>query len=355
MSENFPFPIIQVNGTHYEVGFQVGRQFKRSIRKALLRSPFYIGLKLMDSMKPEWFNELQNYAEKFYPQYVDEMRGIADGAKMKYRDIAIVNFRHSIKLEIPKIECSTLLFKNEDEKIILAHNEDHEKTIREYSYILIAKYNKGPTIFTYSYPGCIPGNSVSFSSHGIVMTGNALQDPELKTGLPKGLLDHSMVEAKTIDDAVKICQTSGRSGGYSYNLASQYEKKVLNLETTSTRSGLTSVNNRYFRTNHYISNDLKDVYTKNESNYRSEERYRRGMELLPHVEKSTEGALKILSDDKVFVPMSKVTDSPLGDVYGGTHFTSVFEISKNNIKLQFYPYIKNRENFMELTLKDLKI
>lgn len=115
------------------------------------------------------------------------------------------------------------------------------------------------------------------------------------------------------------------------------------------------INNRYFRTNHYISNDLKDIYTNNESNYRSVERYRRGIDLLPHVKKSSKGALEILSDDNVFVPMSKVTDSPLGDVHGGTHFTSVFEISKNDIKLQFYPYIKNRENFIKLSLNDLQI
>lgn len=354
MSESIQFPIIHVSGSHYDIGFQVGSQFKKLIRKAMLKSPFYIGLKLMDSMKPEWFNELQTFADKLYPQYVDEMKGIADGARMKYREIAIVNFRHSIKLEIPKTECSTLIFK-EDNKIILGHNEDHEQTIREYSYILFAKYEKGPTIFTYCYPGCLPGNSVSFSSDGIVMTGNALQDPDLKQGLPKGLLDHAMVEAKTIDDAVKICQTSGRSGGYSYNLASQHEQKAVNLETTSTRSGLTLVNDKYYRTNHYISNDLKDIYTDNETNYRSLERYKRGIELLPQVEKTTEGAFKILSDDKVFVAMSKMTDSPLGEVFGGTHFTSMFEISKKDIKLQFYPNIKNRENFIELTLKDLKV
>ncbi len=105
----------------------------------------------------------------------------------------------------------------------------------------------------------------------------------------------------------------------------------------------------------YISNGLKDINTNNESNYHSVVRYRRGIDLLPHVKKSSEGALEILSDDNVFVPMSKITDSPLGDVYGGTHFTSVFEITKNDIILQFYPYIKNRENFIELTLKDLKI
>jgi predicted choloylglycine hydrolase len=354
MSENIPFPILHVSGSHYDIGFQVGRQFKKLIRKAMLKSPFYIGLKLMDSLKPEWFNELQANAEKFYPQYVEEMRGIADGARMKYRDIAIVNFRHSIKLEIPKIECSTLIFKKDD-KILLAHNEDHEQTIRDYSYILIAKYEKGPTLFTYSYPGCIPGNSVSFSSHGIVMSGNALQDPDLKTGLPKGLLDHAMVEAKKIDNAVKICQTKGRSGGYSYNLVSQHEQKALNLETTTSRSGLTLVNDKYYRTNHYISNDLSDILTDNETNYRSLERYKRGMQLLPQVEKSAEGALKILSDDKVFVEMSKVTDSPLGEVYGGTHFTAIFEISKNDINLQFYPYVKNRENFVEFSLRDLKI
>ena len=355
MSKNLNFPIIQASGSYYDIGFEVGREFKKLIRKAFLRSPFYIGLKLMDTMKPEWFNELQAHAERFYPQYVDEMRGIADGARMKYRDIAIANFRHSIKLEIPKTGCSTLVFKKEDDKIILAHNEDHEKVIRDYSYLLIAKYDKCPTIFTYSYPGCIPGNSVSFNSNGIVMTGNAMQDPDLKTGLPKGLLDHAMVEAKTIDEATQIGQTPNRSGGYSYNLASQFEQKAMNLETTSTRSGLTMINNRYFRTNHYISNDLKDIYTNNESNYRSVERYRRGIDLLPHVKKSSKGALEILSDDNVFVPMSKVTDSPLGDVHGGTHFTSVFEISKNDIKLQFYPYIKNRENFIKLSLNDLQI
>jgi len=65
MSKSIPFPIIQVSGTYYDIGFQVGRHFKKSIRKALLRSPFYIGLKLMDSMKPEWFNESQKMILSF--------------------------------------------------------------------------------------------------------------------------------------------------------------------------------------------------------------------------------------------------------------------------------------------------
>jgi len=354
MSENITFPIIQLSGSHYEIGFEVGQKFKKLIRRAFNRSPFYIGLKLMDSMKPEWFDKLQINAEEYFPQYVEEMKGIADGAKMKYRNIALANFRHSIKLEIPKIECSTLVFKKDDH-IILAHNEDHEKVMRDYSYILIAKYNKGPILFSYAYPGCIPGNSVSFSTNGLVMTGNAMQDPDLKIGIPKGLLDRAMTEAKTIEEATKLCLTNGRSGGYSYNIASQHEQKIINIETTSTRAGITKIDDKYIRTNHYISDDLKHISIDNESNYRSEERYNRGIALLPDAEKSIQGALNVISDEKVYVPMSKMTDSPLGDVFGGTHFTALFKISKNDITLKFFPSVKNRENCMELSLRDLNI
>ena len=47
INEKFKFPIIQVSGTNFEIVFEVGSIFKRLIRKAFQKSPFYIALKLI--------------------------------------------------------------------------------------------------------------------------------------------------------------------------------------------------------------------------------------------------------------------------------------------------------------------
>jgi hypothetical protein len=66
-------------------------------------------------------------------------------------------------------------------------------------------------------------------------------------------------------------------------------------------------------------------------------------------------ALKILSDDDVFLPLQenpRTTYTPYGPYYGGTLCTTLFEISEEII-LKLYPPKHQKEEFIQFSLYNL--
>ncbi|MFQ6124112.1 MAG: C45 family autoproteolytic acyltransferase/hydrolase [Candidatus Heimdallarchaeota archaeon] len=338
-------PVFRVRGTNYEIGFEIGRKFKERIKKAFTHSVIYKYLIKIDRLKPEWFDSLHEHAKKYFPQYLTEISGIAEGAGVDYRNIALINFRGSF----PEKGCSTVIFKQQD-KIILAHNEDHETVLGELAYLLIVELQDGTTFLAYTYPGCLPGYSFSFNSHGIVMSANAMPDPDAQIGVPRHLLDRSMLEATNIDNAIRKALMPQRSGAFSYNLVSWKEKRVLNLEITSKRHYVTEIQDKYFHANHFISDELKGSPVPSGTTQR---RYERGVELISCTShKSLNEARKILFDNNIFLPRQERVRTLYGNYFGGTLCTALFEIGKDII-LQVYPPKQSKKQFFQFSLSTI--
>ena len=345
MTNKVFLPILRVGGTNYDIGFEIGRKFKDRIKKAFTQSVIYNYLIEIDRLKPEWFDYLHEHSKKYFPQYLTEISGIAEGADLDYRDIALINFRGSF----PEKGCSTVIFKQQD-KIILAHNEDHETVLGELAYLLIVELQNETSFLAYTYPGCLPGFSFSFNSHGIVMSTNAMPDPDVQIGVPRHLLDRSMLEANNIEDALQRALIPQRSGAFSYNLVSMKERRVINLETTSKKHHATEIQDRYFHSNHYISNELKGLPIPPGT---TQIRYERGVELISNTsQKSSKEALKIISDDMIFLPRQKRVRTQYGNYYGGTLCTALFKIAEDTI-LQLYPPKQHKEKFIQFSLSDI--
>ncbi|MFX0203632.1 MAG: C45 family autoproteolytic acyltransferase/hydrolase [Candidatus Hodarchaeota archaeon] len=338
-------PIFRVGGTNYEIGYEIGRKFKDRIKRAFIQSVIYNYLKEIDRLQPEWFDNLHEHAKKHFPQYLAEISGIAEGAGLDYRDIALINFRGSF----PEKGCSTVIFKQQD-KIILAHNEDHETVLGELAYLLIVELQDGTSFLAYTYPGCLPGYSFSFNSHGIIMCANAMPDPDNQMGVPRHLLDRSMLEANNIEDALQRILIPQRSGAFSYNLVSKNEKRVINLEITSKKHYVTEIQDKYFHANHFISDELKGLSIPPGT---TQIRYERGVKLISQTSQiSTKEALKILSDDKIFLPRQKRVRTQYGNYYGGTLCAALFEIAEDII-LQLYPPTQHKETFIQFSLSNI--
>jgi hypothetical protein len=232
----FHFLRIEENNiSQYELGHIIGENFKEQIGDYIGNSSRIRSLREMDHKEPFLYPKLEEYAQKHFLNYMNEIEGIADGSGQNPKDIALLNFVY----EYPR-DCSTLVFKDRD-KIILRHNEDGEETGIGNSYILIANPEDENPFLAFCYPGMIPGNAFSFNSYGIVMTGNAMPDPEVRVGVPRHLIDRHMLTAETIDDAIDKALFGKRASGYSYTLASSKEREVINLETTSRKYGITKI------------------------------------------------------------------------------------------------------------------
>jgi len=336
-------PVLRVSGTSYEIGFEAGRKFKNRIQTAFTQSIFWWHLREEDKVKPQWFDDIHNHAKKHFPHFLEEIEGIAAGSDIDYRDTALINFRVTRQDE----GCSTVIYKTPD-KIILAQNEDHEIAYGTQSYLLIVELEDGTSYFAHTYPANIAGFSFSFNSHGIVMSANAMPDPNVQNGVPRHLLDRAMLEATSLDDALQWAQFAPRCGAFSYNLASINEWRAVNLETTSENAVLTEIDDQYVHTNHYISRAFQGIPIPQGTTI---SRYERGIELLPHTERSIEGAFDLLSDENIFQSPPKGDPAP-DKIVGGTLCTAVFEISSEDIFLQIYPPNVTGE-ILQFSLNDL--
>ena len=252
MVNAFPLEVLQVTGTNHEMGSEIGSHFKAKISNFINSSDsFNEAREVIDASKYEKVLELAN---RHFPQYMDEIKGISDGSGVDYGDLVLLNFKY----EIPMIFCSTVILKVGDE-IILGHNEDGERAIEDDAFLLIAKPLTGTPFFAYCYPGMVPGNAFSFNSHGLAMTGNYMPTPDPRIGVPRHLIDRSMLEATSINDALERALRPERASGFSYNLASLRERRAVNLETTSQGHHVSEVGDTFFHTNHYISKGLAGI------------------------------------------------------------------------------------------------
>ncbi|MFX1593114.1 MAG: C45 family autoproteolytic acyltransferase/hydrolase, partial [Promethearchaeota archaeon] len=283
-------PVLRVSGTNYEIGFQVGQHFKERIKNALDNFPIFKVNKSWDEKNPERLEKVKQISEKFFPQYMEELRGYAEGAGIKFHDIFIHNYSHMPRAD----NCSTGIFKFKN-KTLIAHNEDASPSLGENAYFLFEKLKNGPSFLAYSYPGILPGRAFGFNSNGIFFCCNALPDPTKSVGLSRIFFERNIFEQKTIKSSLLAAQRyTPRSGGASYNIVSSKKNTAVNLETTGNASYRTDIVDRFFHTNHYISEGFGPKNFPIREGSLSKERLECGQRLLYNVKKNTEGLLQIL-------------------------------------------------------------
>uniref|UniRef100_A0A336M098 CSON009422 protein n=1 Tax=Culicoides sonorensis TaxID=179676 RepID=A0A336M098_CULSO len=83
-------PIIYTRGTHYDVGYDVGRTFGAIIKNFLqLSNPLnesYLPLYNTDEGR-KVYNETLESVKKSFPQYIQELEGTADGAQVEFHKV----------------------------------------------------------------------------------------------------------------------------------------------------------------------------------------------------------------------------------------------------------------------------
>ncbi|MFX1259470.1 MAG: C45 family autoproteolytic acyltransferase/hydrolase, partial [Promethearchaeota archaeon] len=337
-------PVFKVSGTNYNIGFQVGQHFKEQIKNTLDNFPIFKVNKIWDKKNPKRLNKVKKISEKFFPQYMEELRGYAEGSGIEFNDIFIHNYFHMPRAD----NCSTGIFKYEN-KTLIGHNEDMNPIMGKNAYFLFEKVENCPSFLVYSYPGILPGMAFGFNSNGIFFCCNGLPDPTKSVGLSRIFIGRNIFEQKTIEDSILAAQGyTPRSGGVSYNIVSLKTNAVINLETTGNASYVTDIADRFFHTNHYISEGFGPKNFPIREGSLSKERLECGQGLLYNVKKNTEGLLQILSDDSVFV---KLRDT--GNKFQ-TNGTALVEITKDeDIDLKFFPAFQEKKKYQHFTLKDL--
>jgi hypothetical protein len=71
-------------------------------------------------------------------------------------------------------------------------------------------------------------------------------------GLGRHFIARSLLDARSLDDAIKRATVPGRAAGFTYNVGSLSERRVVSVEVSPDRHHVHEVQGCYVHTNHYL-------------------------------------------------------------------------------------------------------
>jgi len=263
---------LETSGTHYEVGKQIGTHFKSEITAAQL------GVKnTIDSVKgivqsaPDvFYDPFLNAARNVFPDYVDELQGMADGSGLSFQEIFMTNLMMEIiylyyelsgkknRITPGNLGCSSVAYAKNG-KLFLAHNEDLFTCFISSMYVLKISIPGKPQYIGLNYPGILSGMPPCMNEAGIVQVGNDISGLHIEPSVPMVFHFRSAMDATTLSDAISRVTIPERARTMTHNLGSFQENKIVSVEAAPSKHEQHEVDNFYVHTNHFILPEMTDI------------------------------------------------------------------------------------------------
>ncbi|MCH1984014.1 C45 family peptidase [Ruminococcus sp. OA3] len=205
------FPYIEIEGTSYEIGFQEGENFREHIQGSIecYKKMF------MDYSNLEWCRAKElsrkfiDVIREFNADYLEEIRGVADGSGFEFEDILALNCRSEIVFvgkEFDKQDggCTSIGITRDramNGEALCAHNWDWKTSQRANMVMMkIHQKNGKPSIFMVTEAGII--GKTGFNSAGLNVYLNALSTDQAPGGLPLHIAMRAVMDCETLSEAL---------------------------------------------------------------------------------------------------------------------------------------------------------
>ncbi len=288
---------IEINAKdNYDFGFKLGKALKKEIHYRIKKNK---GLYKKMASNGKNFLKLEEEAKKFipaiqknFPHLLIEAKAMAEGAEASFDELMVLICENEI-LKFNVLHCTCLALKTDDGSILLGHNEDWDSSYRKNGLALVrGKIGKNKFLAS-MFIGNLVGSSVGLNSNGISYSDNSLTFSRVSRGIPRSFHLRALLDAKNLNQAVKILDTSGSA--ISNTLLIFSNKKMIDVEELWKRDQIFESKKWIVHTNHPLLK--KDQTMKIHRD--SFKRYKRACEILSgEKEFSIKTVLKILKDHK---------------------------------------------------------
>jgi len=282
-----PVPIVYAQGSHYEIGRQVGEHRRDVIRLTL---DTYRGLFRSEAARLDihsWEEATRHarkylpFAEESVPQYVEELRGVADGAGLDFNDLLVLNCMEALTEDALHRGCTSLAAAPEltaDGSLLVGHNEDWLPEDFESVYLIHARPDDEPAFLAITYGGLLP--NIGFNQYGIAQCCDSVYPNDARIGVPRIFVSRAVLAAKTPAGAIQAALNRRRAAGYNHLIA-HASGEIYNLEVSARNFELIyAMDGLAAHTNHYISRHMRAIERDSEELIASRVRYNRTLRLL---------------------------------------------------------------------------
>lgn len=271
-------PILTLEGTPFERGVTHGRQLKEQIAEFAasvveVHKDNNGWLKIDRDLLHGFCLRHTGFLEKFSPNLVEEMKGIAEGAGLPYEDILMLNsFLELEDLRAPGLGANILpdtlwgctsfnvpIQATATGKPYIGQTFDMEKYYEKYLALLKIRQPNGPDILVITIAGILGLNGINSAGIGAVI--NKIVAPDARPGVIYPFIMREALGAERIGDALGKAIFSPRASGINYQFSG--EGVTFCAETSATHYQLLDCTGGLAHTNHYVGSEMRSLETPN--------------------------------------------------------------------------------------------
>lgn len=301
-----PVPMVKVSGSHREIGRQIGEAFREKVVHSVenarnLLAEAYEQLELTwDGAKIQSRKYLP-FSEERFPQYVDEIRGMAEGANVEYLDLVTLNTMEAVTTDALHLTRCTSMAVNEtrtaDGHVLAAHNEDWVPEDEDDVYIVHASPQDEPPFLAMTYGGLLP--NIGFNAMGMAQLIDSVYPNDPRIGIPRLVVGRAVLAASKPDVAIRRAIVPHRAAGYNHILLHE-SGEIYSVEVSALQFDILYALDGYMaHTNHYLTERMREVEDSPEELISSRVRYLRALRLLKQNQKHTIKSLQAIQKDHV--------------------------------------------------------
>jgi isopenicillin-N N-acyltransferase-like protein len=221
MADDRYFPLIEVSGSPHERGLAHGRAAASRVKgSAALYRKELERRKVDVATQEKLARRFLPIIGDFDPTYVDEMRGIAEGAGVPVEAVITVNCRTEMMFghkEVAEVHgqmkdgCTGVVAMpsvTASGRLLHAHNWDWRAEAADNSIVMRIRNDNGPDILTLVEAGGLARHG--FNSAGVALTANFLacdRDFRKPGTVPLGILRRKILEQANLANAVRAVTT----------------------------------------------------------------------------------------------------------------------------------------------------
>jgi len=229
-----PIELIDAKGTWREIGRQYGEACSEGIKKNV--EVFVNGIASINKVdKKAVLATAQKFVkpvEEYAPEFMEEMKGIAEGAKVSFEEVFFLTAALELDCYYPLLAggCTSFACTGEATKngeTIIGQNLDW---IPDMEFVILrTQPTEGPKSLLFGWAGALtlPG----INSCGIGHQANLLLSKDSGVGVPFIVIHQKVLQQKNLADAISVIYNAPRTAAWNYLIASA-EGDIVDVEAT---------------------------------------------------------------------------------------------------------------------------
>ncbi len=306
-----PPPLVRVSGTHREMGRQIGEACRKQVQHSIengriLLADAYQQLELTWEGAQIQSHKYIPFAQERYPQYVEELMGMAEGANVSFDDLAVMNAMEAVTMDALHLTRCTSMAVNDDitadGHVLMGHNEDWVPEDEDDVFIVHATPKSEPPYLGMTYGGLLP--NIGLNAHGIAQMCDSVYPNDSRIGTPRVVVSRAVLASKTPEEAIRHALAPQRAAGYNHLIVHE-SGELYSVEVSARKFAIIYGKDGYLvHTNHYNAPDMRLIEKEPEELVSSRVRYYRARRLVKRETSHTIKTLQAIQRDHVNFPNS---------------------------------------------------